>query len=96
MIDVLVSTGELFGALAAVLGLVMVHPRTRRVAIATLRFGKSYMPKWALAVFGACLLVPGPADEMVVLPILVAITLRTKRNRSIYRRYLNVAWNGAS
>lgn len=92
MIDVLIETGELFVALFAVLGLLMLNRRTRRVAFAIVRFGKAHMSPWMLALFGVCLLVPGPLDEMCVLPVLVAITLRTKRNRTIFKRYLTTAW----
>lgn len=93
MLDTLISGGELMGGLLAVLGLLMVHPRTRRLCFAVVRFGKAHMSPWMLAVFGACLLIPGPLDEMVVLPILVAITLRTKAKRRVFARYMNVAFN---
>jgi hypothetical protein len=93
MIDILVSTGELFGALALIFGAVMVNKRTRRVAFAILRFGKTHMSPWMLAVFGACLAVPGPADECLILPLLVAITLANPRKRSIFKRYMFVAWS---
>lgn len=91
MLGVLISTGELFGALAAVLGTAMVHPRSRKVAYVITRFGKRHMPPWALATVAVCALIPGPLDEMLVFPVLVLVTLRTARKRAILRRYLRVA-----
>lgn len=96
MLDILLASAELLGGLASLAAVAALHPRSRRVAVAVLRYGKAHMSPWMMAVFGACLLIPGPLDEVVVLPLMVGLTLRTPRNRMIFRRYMAVAWKGAS
>lgn len=93
MLDMLTDAGYLVGGLTAVAGVTALTSTGRRVLTAILRYGKAHMSPCMLAVFGACLLIPGPLDEVVVLPVLVALTLRTKRNRVIFRRYMYVAFN---
>lgn len=94
MLDTLISAGEMFGALTVALSLAMIHPRSRRVIGALVRYSKLHFPKWALVIVGVCLLIPGPLDEIMVIPLLALFTLRTARNRTILARYLKVAING--
>lgn len=93
MLDMLTDAGYLVGGLTALAGITALTATGRRVLTAILRYGKAHMSPWMIAVFGVCLLIPGPLDELVVLPILVALTLRTKRNRYIFARYMYVAFN---
>lgn len=88
----LLDTAKVIGVLAVLGAVLAAHPRTRRVAVAMVRYGKAHMSPWMLVVTGACLAVPGPLDEIVVVPLLVAFTLRTRRNRVIFARYMRIAW----
>jgi hypothetical protein len=58
---------------------------TRRL----MRAARAAMPAWLLAVFGVCLIIPGPFDEMgmlVVLAVLVAVQpVRARRAASAWR-----------
>ena len=68
--------------------------RVRRVAVALWRFAR--LPKWLAAVFGACLVIPGPLDEMALVLVLGAVLawqLRTRASRARFRRYMRVAWS---
>ena len=68
--------------------------RVRRVAVALWRFAR--LPKWLAVVFGACLVIPGPLDEMamiLVIGFVVAWQLRTRANRARFARYMRVAWS---
>lgn len=94
MLDILISTAELFGGLTVVLSLAMIHGRSRRVVAALSRYAKLHFPKWALLIAGLCLAIPGPLDEMLVIPLLALFTLRTTRNRRILKSYLFVAIKG--
>lgn len=76
------------GALA---GIAACFPRSRRVAVTLARYGRAHMSPWMLAVVAVCALIPGPLDEILIFPVLAALTLRTPRNRMILRRYLAVA-----
>lgn len=88
----LIGSAELVGALGVLaLGLASI-PRTRRVAYAVYRFGRAHMSPWMLALIGVCGMIPGPLDEIIVMPVLVVILLRTPRKRQILRRYVRTAW----
>jgi hypothetical protein len=68
--------------------------RVRRAAAALWRFAR--LPRWLAAVFAACLVIPGPLDEMaLVLAIggVIGWQLRTRANRTRFRRYMHVAWS---
>ena len=84
----LISGAEMLGCVAVVIGLAMLHPRGRRAAYVLARYGRAHMSPWMLAVLAVCAFIPGPLDEMIAFPILVLLTLRTKRNRQVLRRYL--------
>lgn len=52
IIDAMIETGKLLGALCVVMSVAMVHPSTRRVTFALTHFAKRYAPKWLAP--GAC------------------------------------------
>jgi hypothetical protein len=57
------------------------------------RFAK--LPKWLAVLFGVCLAIPGPLDEAavaLVIGLVIAWQLRTRRNRIRFRRYVRIAW----
>ena len=83
----------LYGLTALAIVCVAVR-RVRRVVVATLRFTRAHCPRWLAPLLAVCLAIPGPIDEAVVLIIGLAVILRTSRNRTTYRRYLRIAWNG--
>ncbi len=66
--------------------------RTRRVTASIWRYAKAHLPKWLLGVLAACLVIPGPLDEIAVLLVLAAIILRSRRNRLVFARYMRTAW----
>ena len=45
--------------------------RSWRVARAVWRFARAHSPRWLPPVLAACLFVPGPADEVIVLLIVL-------------------------
>jgi hypothetical protein len=67
--------------------------RVRRLAVALWRFAR--LPKWLAVVFGACLAIPGPLDEMALVLVIggvIAWQLRTRANRRRFCRYMRTAW----
>ena len=46
--------------------------RTRQVTASIWRYAKAHLPKWLLGVLAACLVIPGPLDEIAVLSVLHA------------------------
>ena len=47
-----------------------------------MRAARAAMPSWLLAVFGACLVIPGPFDELAaLLAVLVLVTVQPVRGR---------------
>lgn len=68
--------------------------RARRTAVAVWRFAR--LPKWLAVTFAACLAIPGPLDEMavvLVVGVVIAWQLRTRRSRARFGRYMRVAWS---
>lgn len=88
MVSDLVSGAEMLGCLVMAAGLAMTHPKGRRTIYVLARYGKAHMSPWMIAVLAICAFIPGPLDEMVAFPILMLLTLRTRRNRQVLRRYL--------
>jgi len=93
LIGALIDAGKLLGAVGVVAGLLAAYPRTQRCLLAVHRYGQRHMEPWQLAVVGVCMFIPGPLDELIVAPLLIALTLRTQRKRKVFRRYLSTAWN---
>jgi hypothetical protein len=91
IIATLIEMGKLLAVMCVLGAALAAYPRTRRVAYASVRFGKGHMSPWMAVVTGVCLVIPGP-DEFIVVPALLVLTLRTRRNRRIYMRYVRTAW----
>jgi hypothetical protein len=68
--------------------------RVKRLSVALWRFAK--LPRWLAVTFAACVVIPGPFDEMavaLVVGVLLAWQLRTRANRARFARYMRVAWS---
>lgn len=85
---------KLLAALAVLGAALMAYPRTRRVLFAVVKFSKANMSPWMLAVAAASLAFPGALDDIVVLPVLFILMLRTKAKRVIFYGYVREAWKG--
>ena len=68
--------------------------RTLRVIAAVWRFARSHSPNWALPVLAACLFIPGPLDELLVLGIAAWPVLRSREARHEFGMAVSEAWNG--
>jgi hypothetical protein len=69
--------------------------RPGRLTTATWHFAR--LPKWLLIVFAACLVIPGPLDELAFCLVVLALVLwqlRTQTGRSAYAAAMRVAWAG--
>ena len=66
--------------------------RSWRVAMAVWRFAKAHCPKWLLPVLAACLLIPGPLDEVTVLVVVLVPVLRSREARSELGAAVSEAW----
>lgn len=93
LLSAMLETAKLVALMCAVLGLAMVHPRTRRVTIAVTRFAKRYAPRWLVPALTVCAFIPGPIDELFVIAAVLYPVLRNARNRATFARYVRVAWN---
>jgi hypothetical protein len=94
VVSALIETGKLIAVTMVLFGLAMAYPRTRRSAIALLRFTKRYSPRWAIPVLTAAAFFPGQADEIVVVAIVLIPILRSAHKRTVFARYLQYAWKG--
>lgn len=81
-------------ALCLVMGMAMVHPRTRRATVAITRFAKRYAPKWLVPALTVCAFIPGPIDELAVIAAVLFPVLRNAHNRTVFARYVRSAWKG--
>lgn len=86
----LIDSGETISAVAVLCGLLALHPRTRRVGYALMRYGKRHAPRWAMVLMVAP--IPGPVDEIAAIAGVLWM-LRTQKQRTILRRYVKVAWS---
>ena len=66
--------------------------RSWRVACAVWRFAKARCPKWLLPVLAACLLIPGPLDEVAVLAVVAWPVLRSREARGELAAAVSEAW----
>lgn len=78
----------------AVLGTLMVHPKTRRATVTIVKFTNRHAPRWAKPAMVACALIPGQADEIVLVAILLFPILRNSRHRRTFIRSVRYAWKG--
>ena len=68
--------------------------RCGRVALVLWKFAKSVTPKWLLPVLAACLAIPGPLDELLVIALVLVPVLRKREARAELGRQVRAAWNG--
>jgi hypothetical protein len=68
--------------------------RPVRVAGAVWRFAKGHVPKWLLPVLAACLVIPGPLDELAVLAVVLVPVLRSRQARAELAVSVREAWRG--
>lgn len=66
--------------------------RCWRVLAAVWRFAKAHCPRWALPVLAACLLIPGPLDELLVLAVVAYPVLRSSQARGELAAMVREAW----
>lgn len=94
IIDAMIETGKLLGALCVVMSVAMVHPSTRRVTFALTHFAKRYAPKWLAPALVVCAFIPGPIDEIAVIAAVLFPVLRNAHNRTVFSRYIRASWKG--
>lgn len=94
IISALLETARILAVTLALFAVAMAYPRTRRSSVALLRFTKRYSPRWAIPVLTVAAFVPGQADELVVIAIVLIPILANARKRAIFSRYLRLAWRG--
>lgn len=94
IVSALVETAKILSVTLALFAVAMAYPRTRRSAVALLRFTKRYSPRWAIPVLTVAAFVPGQADEIVVIAIVLIPILANARKRAVFGRYLRIAWRG--
>lgn len=94
IVSALLETAKIFSVTLALFAVAMAYPRTRRSAVALLRFTKRYSPRWAIPVLTVAAFVPGQADEIVVIAIVLIPILANARKRAVFGRYLRLAWRG--
>ena len=66
--------------------------RSWRVTKAVWGFARSHCPKWMLPVLAACLLIPGPLDELLVLAVVAYPVLRSAEARRELAAAVSEAW----
>lgn len=81
-------------ALSGLLAGLMVHPRTRRVTMAVIKYTNRHAPKWAKPAMVACAFFPGQADEIALVAILLIPILRVEFNRRVLTRTIRYHWKG--
>jgi hypothetical protein len=94
IISALLETARILAVTLAVFAVAMAYPRTRRSSVALLRFTRRYSPRWAIPVLTVAAFVPGQADEIVVIAIVLIPILANARKRAVFGRYLRLAWRG--
>lgn len=75
-------------ALTALFGALMIHPRTRRTTMAVIKWTNRKAPKWAGPAMVAAALIPGQADEIILVAILLVPILRHAGNRRTLSRII--------
>lgn len=92
IISTLIETAKLAGVVSVAFGLLMTVRRTRRVTMATIKFTSRHAPRWAGPAMVAAALIPGQADEIALVAILLVPILRNARNRRTLARTVRWAW----
>lgn len=93
IVSAAIDTAKVIAVSLVIVGALMTHPRTRRITVATVKYVNRHSPTWAKYVLLACGMVPGQADEFVVVAILLVPILRNGFNRRVLARTIRYAWN---
>lgn len=88
-----IDAGKMLALLTAVMALLMTNRRTRRVTLATVKYVNRHAPSWAKPAMIAAALVPGQADELILVAILLWPILRNAQTRAVFLRTVTYAWN---
>lgn len=75
-------------ALTVLFSGLMVSPRTRRTTMAIIKFTNRHSPYWARYAMALAALIPGQADEIVLVAFLLVPILRSARNRRALARII--------
>jgi len=92
IVSAAIDTAKVLVASLLVVGVLMAHPRTRRVTMATVKYVNRHSPTWAKYVLLVCGMIPGQADEFIVVTILLFPILRSEFNRRVFARTIRYAW----
>jgi len=92
IVSAAIDTAKVLVASLLVVGVLMAHPRTRRVTMAIVKYVNRHSPTWAKYVLLVCGMVPGQADEFIVVAILLFPILRNGFNRRVFARTIRYAW----
>jgi hypothetical protein len=93
LLSTLIETAKLAVMVTAFLAILMIHPRTRRVTVTTVKVTNRMAPSWAKPAMVAAAFFPGQADEIILVAILLIPILRNARNRRVFARSIQFAWN---
>lgn len=80
-------------AMTVLFSALMVNPRTRHVTLAVIKFTNRHSPQWAKPAIVACALIPGQADEIALVAILLIPILRSQFQRRVLVRIIKSQWN---
>ena len=68
--------------------------RLARVAKALSKLAAKRMPRWAAVLVAVCLAIPGPLDELVVMPVLAVYLLA--RHHAEFAQVARSTWESAA
>lgn len=89
-----IDTAKLAACLSVLFAALMINRRTRRVTMAVIKYTNRHSPSWAKPAMVAAAFIPGQADEIALVAILLIPILRNARNRRVLARSISYAWNG--
>ena len=67
--------------------------RSWRVARAVWSFARAHCPRWLLPVLAVCLAIPGQADELALLAVVLFPVLRSREARRELGAAIGEAWH---
>lgn len=91
MHEILTSTGR--NAAIAAAAVIALTRKTFRVLHAVLTVTKRHVPAWIGAVLTACLIIPGPVDELFVLAVIGVMVAFNPVMRADLHTAIVAAWH---